>query len=218
MTYGVIGLGRFGFYVAEGLIKQNKSVLIADKNESQIKELANITNAAYVLDSTDSLALKEAGFHNCDFVIVSIGVGIETSILTLMSLKEIGVKNIIIKAITPIHGQILQKLGATRVIYPEKEASIHLLRSFISHPLYEIFDINDSVSVANIRVDENFSGKNANEILKAILDKKEIKLAKVIAIKNGESWDFNPNASEVLYKNGEMIICAPNSVLKNLLL
>ncbi|WP_320415074.1 NAD-binding protein [Helicobacter ibis] len=87
-----------------------------------MKDLADKTDMVFILNSTDVNALKEAGFSNLDFVIVSIGENIESSILTLMTLKKIGVKNIIAKAITTVHGSILSKLGASKVIYPEREA------------------------------------------------------------------------------------------------
>ena len=128
LTYGVIGLGKFGFHVAKGLIEQGQSVIVADQGEAQVKEFADLTSMAYILDSTDKSALEEAGFVRLDYVIVSIGEDIESSILTVMALKELEIKQIIAKAITPVHGKILAKLGANKIIYPERESAAALIK------------------------------------------------------------------------------------------
>ena len=131
LTYGVIGLGKFGSVVAEELLAAGHTVVIADKDEEALKNIQNSVNYAYILDSTNVAALKEAGFHDLGVVIVSIGENVEKSILTLMALKDIGVSNIIAKATSNIHGQILSKLGATKVIYPEKESAKRLVKEFL---------------------------------------------------------------------------------------
>lgn len=208
-TYGVIGLGKFGYYVANGLIEQGKKVIIADKNENSTRDLADKTDMIFILDSTDVNALKEAGFSNLDFVILSIGENIESSILTLMALKEIGVKNIITKAITLVHGKILSKLGASKVIYPEKEAAQHLLRSFIAHPEFEHTDISNILRTFKFKVTANYIGLTAKEILNNLLTKKEIQSSiQIIAIKKSSSEDWiisQINENEPLFEGAKIV-------------
>ncbi len=205
-TYGVIGLGKFGFYVASALIEQGQKVVVADVSEQAIYAISQQTELAYILDSTDTNALKEAGFSNLDFVIVSIGENIESSILTLMALKELGVKNIITKAITNIHGKILSKLGASKVIYPEKEAAQHLLRSFITHPEFENIDISSSLKVCKFSVTKDYVGKSAVEILRSLVGKKECEI-KVIAIKENtdSEWNLSPSDDIVLFEGARIV-------------
>ena len=123
MTYVVIGLGKFGFHVAKGLAQQGESVIAIDNDEEKIRDINEFVQDAIVLDSTDIRALREAGIGDAEIAIVSIGEHIEASILTVMALKELGIETVIAKAITQVHGQILSKLGAAKVIYPEMESA-----------------------------------------------------------------------------------------------
>lgn len=191
-TYGVIGLGKFGYHVAKGLIDQGQNVIIADQEEDKVKDFAYITNMAYILDSTDKEALEQAGFVGLDYVIVSIGENIEASILTVMALNELGIGQIIAKAITPVHGKILAKLGANKIIYPERESAASIIKGFLAHPEYEITDVSNTLSVARIKVTQDNSG----QILKSAMKK-----IKVIGLKKSDAntWDLNPSEEEVIH-------------------
>ncbi|WP_082942678.1 MULTISPECIES: potassium channel family protein [unclassified Helicobacter] len=185
-TYGVIGLGKFGFHVAKGLIEQGQSVIIADQEEEKVKEFASLISMAYILDSTDKDALEESGFARIDYAIVSIGEDIESSILTVMALKELEIKQIIAKAITPVHGKILAKLGANKIIYPERESAANLIKGFLSHPDFEITDISNTISIARIKISQKSSGQLISDIAKR---------AKAIGIKRVDSgWNLEPNS------------------------
>lgn len=186
LYYGVIGLGKFGSVVANELIMQGKSVVIADRNEEHLKALQDLASHAYILDSTNIKALKEAGFVSLDMVIVSIGESIENSILTLMALKDIGVKNIIAKASTQIHGQILSKLGATKIIYPEKESAKRLVREFLIHPEFEVFDLSaNTLRVVKISVSQKQGSQSLENIAKNM---------KILAYKKeGREWEIFPD-------------------------
>ena len=128
-TYAVIGLGKFGFNIAKGLAEQGMDIIAIDNDPHKIQEISEYIEDAIILDSTDIKALQEAGVVGLDTVIISIGENIEASILTLMALKELDNKNIIAKAITLTHGEILAKLGAFKVIYPERESARKLVEN-----------------------------------------------------------------------------------------
>jgi trk system potassium uptake protein TrkA len=130
-TFAVIGLGKFGFHVAKGLAQQGLNVIAADLNEDHVREVNEYVQDAVILDSTDMRALREAGIGNVDVAVVSIGENIEASILTVMALKELGVETVIAKAITTVHGQILSKLGAAKVIYPEMESAKKIVKKMV---------------------------------------------------------------------------------------
>lgn len=207
LTYGVIGLGKFGFHVAKGLIEQGQSVIVADQGEAQVKEFADLTSMAYILDSTDKSALEEAGFVRLDYVIVSIGEDIESSILTVMALKELEIKQIIAKAITPVHGKILAKLGANKIIYPERESAAALIKGFLSHPDFEITDISNTMSIARIKVTQKTSGQIIKDIAKRI---------KIIAFKKlDESWDLNPNEDEIIHKDDAVMVIGDSKEIRD---
>ena len=118
----VIGLGKFGFYIAKSLSRLNVKVIAVDNDEKKVQEISEFVDDAYVIDSTSKIALEEVGIYNLSTVVVSIGENIEASILTVMALKDLNNKNIIAKAITSTHGEILSKIGAFKVVYPEKIA------------------------------------------------------------------------------------------------
>ncbi|MBN2896774.1 MAG: TrkA family potassium uptake protein [Campylobacterales bacterium] len=151
-TYAVIGLGKFGFHVAKGLAQQGLSVIAVDRNEEALREINEYVIDAIALDSTDMNALREAGVAHVDIAIVSIGTNIEASILTVMALKELGVQTVVAKAITVIHGQILSKLGATRVVYPEKETAKRIVKNLAENIHYETIDLSITIKIAKLTV------------------------------------------------------------------
>ena len=198
-TYGIIGLGKFGSVVAGELLNAGESVIIADKNEEQLKTLQDKVSCAYILDSTSVTALKESGFHNIDIVIVSIGESIEKSILTLMALKEIGVETIITKATSQIHGQILSKLGSSRVIYPEKESAVRLAKEFITDAEFEVVDLSpNTIKAVKILVDDSLVGYSLKQVAQNM---------KIVAYKEGPNdWIMFPDLETTLVNKGDNVI------------
>ena len=129
--FAVIGLGRFGYSVAESLIQKGCEVLAIDSEESKIQAISDIATFAVQCNATDEGALKAVSAQNVDIAVVAIGENIEASILIVQTLTEMGVKSIIAKAVTNTHGKILSNLGVSEVIYPERDAAIRL-----AHRLY----------------------------------------------------------------------------------
>lgn len=198
-TYGIIGLGKFGSVVASELLNAGESVIIADKDEEALKNLQDKVACAYILDSTNITALKEAGFHNIDVIIVSIGENVEKSILTLMALKEIGVETVITKATSQIHGQILSKLGSSKVIYPEKESAVRLAKEFLIHPEFEVIDLSaNTIKAVKILVDESLVGHSLKQIAGNL---------RIVAYKNSSNdWLMFPDLETTLVNLGDSLI------------
>lgn len=199
-SYGVIGLGKFGSVVADELLSAGHTVIIADKDEEALKGLQNPASYAYILDSTNVAALKEAGFHDLGVVIVSIGENVEKSILTLMALKEIGVERIIAKATSNIHGQILSKLGATKVIYPEKESAKRLVKEFLVQVTdFEVFDLSaNTIRAIKLNIDEQLAGNSLKHIAQNM---------RIIAYKKVNSeWELLPDLETTTAFAGDVVI------------
>ena len=165
-TFGVIGLGNFGYYIARDLILDGRKVIIDDKNEEAFKELKDLNENSFILDSTDKNALKEAGFGDTDVVIVSIGENIGSITLTFMALKELNIKTIIAKAINQTHGKILSKLGVNKVIYLERDTANKLIKELLVHQEFEIIHVTNSLKVARILVSDILSGLSVKEVAK----------------------------------------------------
>lgn len=197
-TFVVIGLGNFGYYIARDLILDGRKVIIDDKNEEAFKELKDLNENSFILDSTDKNALKEAGFGDTDVVIVSIGENIESSTLTFMALKELNIKTIIAKAINQTHGKILSKLGVNKVIYPERDTANKLIKELLVHQEFEIIHVTNSLKVARILVSDILSGLSVEEVAKR-------SNTMVTAIKHSDSWIINPPLDMMCYQ-GDMLI------------
>lgn len=200
-TFAVIGLGKFGFHVAKGLAQQGLSVIAVDQDEEQIREINEFVQDAIVLDSTDIRALREAGIGNADVAVVSIGENIEASILTVMALKELGVETVVAKAITTVHGQILSKLGAAKVIYPEMESAKKIVKKMVKNMHYETIDLSITMKIAKLTVPSFWVGTS---VLSPVFE--EEYEVKPIAYKHGGIWYTSFEQDDVLEKEDILVV------------
>ncbi len=204
--YVVIGLGKFGHHVAKGLGQQGASVIGIDTDEEHIREVSEYIEEAISLDSTDKHALEEAGVRNADVGIVSIGEDIEASILTVMALKELGVKTIIAKAASQVHGKILSKIGADSVIYPERQVAKKLVKNLIEHTMiYETIDLSITMKIAKMIVPEIWVGTS---ILSGIFEEQHG--AKPIAYKHHGTWHTKFESDDIL-ESGDIVVLLGNN-------
>ena len=162
-TVAVIGLGKFGFYIAKSLSRLDVRVIAADNDEKKVQEISEYVDNAYVIDSTSKAALEEIGIYNLNTVIVSIGENIEASILTVMALKDLNNKTIIAKAINSTHGEILTKIGAFKVIYPEKIAGRMLVKKLIDNMTVEEIDVSNTIKMVKFVATDNFIYKKISD-------------------------------------------------------
>lgn len=200
-TFAVIGLGRFGFHVAKGLAQEGKSVIAVDVEEEHVREINEYVQDAVVLDSTDVRALREAGLDQVDTAVVSIGQNVEASILTVMALKELGVETVIAKAITKIHGQILSKLGAAKVIYPEMESAKKLVKKIVQSIRYETIDLSITMKIAKLTVPRFWVGTSI--LSPAFEADYEVK---PIAYKHQGVWHSRFEKDDILEKGDIVVI------------
>ena len=195
-TYAVIGLGKFGYHIAKGLAEQGLDIIAIDNDPHKIQEISEYIEDALILDSTDVRALKEAGVVGLDTVIISIGENIEASILTLMALQELDNKNIIAKAITLTHGEILARLGAFKVIYPERESAKKLVENLVGNVVVDQIDFSSTIKIAKFLVAKEFIGKMIKDI--ETMFENEIHL---IACKTRDNWRFDVETSYKIREN-----------------
>ena len=163
LTYGVIGLGRFGMALAVTLAESDNDVIVMDREKSSIREMRNYTDYAFVTNDLSMEALREAGIHNCDVVFVCIGEKVDVSVLTTMSVIEMGVPRVIAKALSPEQGAVLKKLGA-EVVYPERDMALRLGRRLLSGNFLDYIPLDHSVQITQIRIPERMVGKTVEQI------------------------------------------------------
>lgn len=204
-TYAVIGLGKFGFHVAKGLAQQGVSVIALDHDEEKVRDISEFVHDAIVLDSTDMRALREAGVANVDVAVVSIGEHIESSILTVMALKELGIQTVVAKAITTVHGQILSKLGAAKVIYPEMESAKRIVKKMVQNMHYETIDLSITMKIAKLTVPKFWIGTS---ILSPVFE--EDYEVKPVAYKHQGIWHTSFENDDIL-ESGDIILVLGNS-------
>jgi trk system potassium uptake protein len=200
-TFGVIGLGRFGYHVARTLAQGGAEVIACDVDEEKVREVSEYVSLAYVLDATDAKALKESGIANVDTAVVSIGENIEASILIVVQLKELGVKEVVAKAITPLHGKVLEKLGVDRVVYPEKEMAIRVAHSLLAGEFIEEIPIGEKHSLFELKAFDFMLGKTLRE-----LDIRRRFGVSVLAIKRGENLIVNPMGDEKILPGDILVV------------
>lgn len=130
--YAVIGMSSFGFYMVKALFEEGHEVLAIDMDQHKVQTADHYSDEAMVLDATDKDTLATLGLEDADSVIVSTGARIHASVLICLYLSELGVKDIVVQCEDTDHEKILQKVGATRVVHPEREMSYKLARSLSS--------------------------------------------------------------------------------------
>jgi trk system potassium uptake protein TrkA len=203
--FAVIGLGRFGSSVAKTLVKLDHEILAIDQRGHIVQEMSSIVTHAVQADSTDEEAMKAIGIRNFDVVIVAIGEDIQASILTTLILKELGVPQIIVKASNDLHGKVLQKIGADKVIFPERDMGERTARNLISSNLVDHFEFSQDYSIAEIKVPSEMVGKNLKQ-----LDIRAKYSCNIIAIKKGELLVIPPSADEKLLAEDKFLIIGRN--------
>ena len=158
LSYGIIGLGRFGSALASTLAEAGKEIMVLDCNEEKVRQIRNFTEHAYVVKDLQKETLRETGIQNCDVVAVCIGEQIDASILITMSVLELGVPKVISKAMSPEQGAVLRKIGA-EVVYPEKDMAIRLGKRLISNNFLDYIMLDNSVEIRQILVPNKLCGE-----------------------------------------------------------
>src|SRR6478735_3493126 len=140
-------MGRFGSAVAKTLSQLGFEVLAIDQNEETIQDVSAYVTHAVQADSTDEEALRALGIRNFDVVVVAIGEDIQSSILTTLILKDLGVPAIIVKAKNELHGKVLNKIGADKVIFPERDMGLRVAHHLVSPNILDYIDLSDDYSI-----------------------------------------------------------------------
>lgn len=162
LSYGIIGLGRFGTALALELAEVNSEVMVLDADEEKIKMMRNFTENVYIVKSLDKETLRETGIQNCDIVVVCIGDKIDVSILTTLNVINLGVPHVISKATSVEQGEILAKLGA-EVVYPERDMAVRLAKRLISNRVFNLLELSKEVEISELKLTERFAGKTVQE-------------------------------------------------------
>jgi trk system potassium uptake protein len=197
----VVGLGRFGSAVARELHSLGHEVMGVDGNEAIINEIAPEVTHAVQLDASDENALRAAGAADFSTAVVAMSSAVEASIFATMALKRLGVPNVIAKASGALHGAILERIGADRVVYPEREVGIDVAHTFRIPHVLDYIDLAPRFGIAKIGVPSTFVGRTLRE-----LDLVARFKVTPIALRRGDNVTVNPHREERLQEGDELVL------------
>jgi len=203
--FAVIGLGRFGANLARTLYELGCDVMGVDSDEARIQDLVNEVTHVVQADSTDEDALRNLGLRNFDVVVVAIGNDIHASVLTTLMVKEMGVKEVVAKASSELHGKLLQKIGADRVVYPERDMGIRVAHNLVSSDILDYIELDPDYSVVEMAASPSVIGKALRE-----LDLRGKYGISGIAIKKDDSINVAPGPDDVVEDGSVLVMIGSN--------
>jgi len=207
----VIGLGRFGSAAALELVKLGHEVLAIDSEEDRVNELAPQVTRALQLDATDPDALRAVGAADFEHAIVAISESVEASVFAVMALKELGVGNVIAKAGSRLHGSILDKAGADRVVFPEREMGQRVAHSFNVRDVVDYLDVASEFGIVKVRPPASFVGRSFRDLAL------ESRLGLTpVAVRRGTTVTVNPPPETTIAADDELILIGRDDRLEQL--
>ncbi len=210
-TYAVLGLGIFGSTIAKTLSDYNYDVIAVDDNITCVERIAEFGINAVQADITDLAQLRSLGIQDCEHAVVATGSHLEDSIMAIMNLKELGVPHIIAKAKNKKFMQILNKVGADRVVRPEKEMGVRVAKQIISTNIVDLVELDDEYSIIEVKVPESWIGKTLVQLnIRKNFGMNVLGIRK----KPGERLSISPGANYVILENDILVVIADREVFE----
>jgi trk system potassium uptake protein len=209
--YVVIGLGRFGSSVAKTLFELDNDVLAIDSDETVIQEISESVTHAVQMDATDENALRSLGIRNFDVAVITIGSDIQSSIMVTLVVKELGVKYIIAKAHNELHAKVLHKIGADRVVLPEKDMGVRVAHNLVSANVLDFIELSPDYSIAEIASPGEWQGKTLRE-----LNMRANYGINVMAIKQKDAINVSPIADDSIGEGDILVVIGSYNDLSKL--
>ena len=192
----VVGLGRFGESLAKTVYDLGHDVLVIDMDEEKIADIADYVTHAVQMDATDENALRKLGLSNFDVAVVTIGSDIQASVMSALLMREMGVKYVIAKGHSDLHAKVLYKIGANKVILPEKDMGKRVAHNLVSSNILDYIELSSEYSIMEIEALDSW-------VEKALIDLEPRRKygINVVAIKDGSKVNVSPGADEIIKKN-----------------
>ncbi|MBR6509529.1 MAG: TrkA family potassium uptake protein [Clostridia bacterium] len=210
-SYAVLGLGRYGRAVAEELINNGAEVLAVDIDQNNVNNAIETLPVCKCADITEPETIKRLGISNIDVVIIAMASNLEASVMAVTLCKEAGVKTVIVKCGNEMHQKILSRVGADKVIFPEKESGTRLAKNLITSGFSEMIELSDDVSMVEINIKDEWVGKTLIEL--SLRKKYSVN---VVAVKKGDEITTTIDPALPLEKGMELIVIANTSKLQKL--
>ena len=208
LQFFVAGMGRFGISVAVTLEKMGYDVMAMDIDEEVVQDLSDTLGYVVCADCSDEKNLVAIGAGNADIAVVSVG-DLSASLMTTLLLKEMGVKKIVVKALDPIHGKMLQKIGADKIIYSEKEMGVRVAHNLISPGIVDYIEMENNITILSIHVPQEWVNKSLIDT-----DVRRKYNITVVAIKRGGDMFVNPRPDMNMKEQDMLIILGDSESVK----
>ena len=202
MSYGIIGLGRFGEALALNLAEVGADILVLDKDEEKVREMREYTENAFVIRSLDKRSLSETGIQNCNVAVVCIGEELDVSILVTLNLVSLGIPMVIAKATSTEHGEVLEKLGA-EVVYPERDMAYRLAHRLEATRVLDFVQLSEKLNISKLIAPDKLTGKTVMDV-----NLRRDFGVNIIAVENGSSLtetitpDYVFRSGDILFLSG----------------
>ena len=205
--YLVVGLGRFGSAVAVTLAEQGMQVLAIDRSMEAVEIHRSRLTDVVCGDAMDRGVLEQIGAADFDVAIVTIGEDIKASGVITMQLKELGVKSVIVKAADDFHGRMLTKLGADKVIFPERDMGQRIAHNLVSEKIMDFIELSPDYSLVEMRPRPEWVGKPLKE-----LNLRTRHRINVVAVRSGETVNAMPDMNTCIGENDVMLVVSQNEI------
>lgn len=209
-SYCVIGLGRFGLNLSKELIKLGHEVMVIDKDKNALKQVTDLATYAIEANVLNEAALREAGIGNYECVIVGTAEEPQVAIMATMIAKESGVPMVVAKASDDLHARVLKRVGADKIVFPEKESGIRLAHLLGSKGIVDFIPLDEGVSIVEMVPKKEWWDKTLLE-----LDLRRKYKISVIAIKNGGRVNTVPQAESKITRHDTLIVIGESADIEN---
>lgn len=207
----VFGMGKFGVSVAKALSDNGCQVMAVDSEQDRIAEVAEYVTHAVCADVTDAEAMYSLGIRKFDGAIVAIGENLEASVLVTIIAKELGIPYVLAKAQTELQAKVLKKVGADKIVFPEKETGIRIANNLASGNFFDAIELSTKYSMMDLNVPTEWLGKTLRE-----LNLRATKKINIIGIKQKEEFEITPDPDAPLTEDDILVVIGKNQTLSKL--
>lgn len=210
-SFVVLGMGRFGASLARTLYQLGHEVLAVDDNEDIIQEIADDVTHAVVGDCVDESTLRSLGVRNFDVAVVAIGGELQSSILSTVVLKDIGVKYVVAKAQSDLHARVLQRVGADKVVFPERDMGARLANSLSDENVLDYIELSPDYSIVELVTPHVWTGKSLKELnVRARFG------ITILACKNNANIAVSPSPDYILQEDDYLVVLGANDDISSI--
>ena len=197
----IIGIGKFGESIATNLYKMGHDVLAVDIDEERVQYIANKVTHAVQADATEEGTLEALGVKHFDGAVVTIGESVQASILITLLCKELGIRHVLAKAQNELHAKVLYKIGADRVVFPERDMGLRVAHSLVSSSYLDYIELTPDYSIVELKAAKDWQGKSLKDL--NIRAKYGIN---IMAIKQDDKVVVSPAADDTIQRDDVLVV------------